>query len=171
MTKITYIKIDPNIPDLKTAYTGDTGFDLRAYTPYEDIIIKPLEYKKVRTGILMDIPMGIDAQIRPRSGIAEKFATTILNSPGTIDPGYKGEIHVLLINFGKRPFVIKHNDKIAQICFTRRKNIELQNKNPTEQELSNMRIERSREHSEELNEEQPNTKIRGNKGFGSSGIN
>lgn len=168
MTKIYYIKLDPKIPDLKTAYFEDTGYDIRAYTPLENIIINPMEHKKIRTGLLMDIPTGIDGQIRPRSGIAENFAVTVLNSPGTIDPGYKGEIQILLINFGKRPFIIKNGDKIAQICFTRKKSVNLTIKTPTETEIETLTINKTREKDEPQIEEQPNNQ-RKNRGFGSSG--
>lgn len=141
MTKIHYIKKDEKIPNITRIYELDTCYDLRAHTPFEDIEIEPYQWRKIGTGILMDVPIDVDAQIRPRSGIAEKFGVTVLNSPGTIDPGYKGEIQVILINHGNRTFIIKNGNRIAQLCFSKNKTTELENRKPKNLELQNMKIE------------------------------
>lgn len=119
---------------------------------------------------MFDIPIGIDAQIRPKSGLADKYGVTILNSPATIDAGYKGEILILLINLGEYPFIIQHSDRIAQICFSRKKSTDLESRIPTQDELDLKKIKHIKINSEntDLDEKTP---IRDNKGFGSSGIN
>ncbi len=101
---------------LKPATKGSAGVDLVA--AIEDfIIIKPMERILVPTGIALEMQMGIEAQIRPRSGLAYKYGITVLNSPGTIDSDYRGEIKVLLINLGQEDFKISKGDRIAQMIF------------------------------------------------------
>lgn len=95
---------------------GSAGMDLSAIS---DGIIKKGEIKLLSTGIYMEIPEGYEAQIRPRSGLALKYGITVLNSPGTIDSDYRGEIGVILANFGKNDFEYKKGDRIAQIVFNR----------------------------------------------------
>ncbi len=80
-----------------------------------DILIKPMERVLVPTGIVIELPEGFEAQIRPRSGLALKHGITVLNSPGTIDADYRGEIKVILINLGQEMFVIRRGDRIAQM--------------------------------------------------------
>lgn len=94
------------------AHIGDAGMDLCSC---EDTCIKPGEYKAISTGIAIALPSNMEAQVRPRSGIAFKYGVTILNSPGTIDEGYRGEIKVLLINHGKNDFCITKGMRIAQL--------------------------------------------------------
>lgn len=96
-------------PDWET--TGSAGFDLRA-SEYGSI--KPNEFKVVPTGLFFDLPQGFEMQIRPRSGLAAKYGITVLNSPGTIDSDYTGEIKVILINHGDSVFEIAKGDRIAQ---------------------------------------------------------
>lgn len=93
-----------------------SGFDLYAAVT-EDIVFKPGERGLVPTGIAIAMPGGLEAQIRPRSGLAFKHGITCLNTPGTIDADYRGEIKVLLINLGQEPFTIKRNERIAQMVF------------------------------------------------------
>ena len=95
------------------AYQTDeaAGFDLHSI---EDVILKPNERKLISTGLAFEIPKGYEIQIRPRSGLAYKSGITVLNSPGTIDSDYRGEIKVLLINHSNKEFEIKINDRIAQ---------------------------------------------------------
>lgn len=81
----------------------------------EDAVLQPMETKAISTGFAMAIPKGYEAQIRPRSGLAFKYGVTVLNTPGTIDADYRGEVKVILINLGKQPFVIKIGDRIAQM--------------------------------------------------------
>jgi dUTP pyrophosphatase len=93
---------------------GAAGMDLRAAIEGQ-VSIAPGDYQAIPTGICIALPKGFEAQIRPRSGLALKHGLTLLNTPGTIDADYRGEIQVLLINFGKAPFVVKRGDRIAQM--------------------------------------------------------
>jgi len=92
---------------------GDSGFDFSAFID-DEITLQPMQRMLIPTGLYFQIPNGFELQIRPRSGLAFKNGITVLNSPGTIDAGYRGEIKVLLINFGSEPFTIKSGDRIAQ---------------------------------------------------------
>lgn len=94
------------------------GMDLRSSSK-EKIIIKPSETFLVPTNLVIELPDGCEAQIRPRSGLALKHSITVLNSPGTVDADYRGEIKVLLINHGKVPFEINFGDRIAQMIIAR----------------------------------------------------
>ena len=85
----------------------------------EDMIILPGNFCIVPTGISIELPKGLEAQVRPRSGLAKNYGIGILNGPGTIDADYRGEIMVILFNFGKKPFRIKNGDRIAQLVFNR----------------------------------------------------
>ena len=100
------------------ASTGSSGCDLRASveTP---ITLNPGEVKLIPTGLAISIPPGYEAQIRPRSGIALKHGVGMVNAPGTIDADYRGEIGIILINWGKDPFVIQQGDRIAQMVIAR----------------------------------------------------
>jgi dUTP pyrophosphatase len=90
------------------------GYDIYSA---EDEVIRPLDRKLIRTGIKLSMPVGIEAQVRSRSGLAAKHGVFVLNSPGTIDPDYKGEVKVLLFNSGIMPFDIQRGDRIAQLVF------------------------------------------------------
>lgn len=103
--------------EIKKAYTTDSGYDIKCNE--ENISIKPNEIRIISTGIKLLMPIGIEAQVRPRSGLAAKHGITVLNSPGTIDNGYRGEIKVILINHGKLEHEIKKGDKIAQMIFSK----------------------------------------------------
>ena len=100
------------LPQFETAHSA--GVDLRANLD-DTIILQPGERALVSTGISMALPKGYEAQIRPRSGLAYKFSITVLNSPGTIDADYRGDIGVLLINHGKEAFAIEDGMRIAQL--------------------------------------------------------
>jgi dUTP pyrophosphatase len=93
---------------------ASAGIDLRANLK-ADIIMKPLERTIVPTGLYIEIPIGYEAQVRPRSGLAIKKGITVLNTPGTIDADYRGEIMIILINLSNEEFVIKHGERIAQM--------------------------------------------------------
>ena len=95
---------------------GSVGMDLSAFIE-NDILIKPNERGLIPTGIALSLPQNIEAQVRPRSGLSLKYGITVLNSPGTIDSDYRGEIKVILINHGSEDFLIKNNDRIAQLVF------------------------------------------------------
>lgn len=94
------------------ANEGDAGLDLFAV---EEKVIQPGESALIATGIQMELPKGTEAQVRPRSGLALKHSVTVLNSPGTIDEGYRGEVKVILINHGKEPFTVEKQMRIAQM--------------------------------------------------------
>lgn len=100
------------LPEYATA--GAAGMDIRANLQ-EPVTLQPLERKLVPTGLFMEIPVGFEVQIRPRSGLAYKHGITVLNSPGTIDSDYRGEVGVLLINLSNEPFVIENGERIAQM--------------------------------------------------------
>lgn len=104
----------PGHPLPEYATPGSAGMDLRAD---EQVVLHKGEYASVGTGLYMEIPEGYEGQVRPRSGLAAKHGVTLLNAPGTIDSDYRGELRVLLINHGERPFTIDPGDRIAQIVF------------------------------------------------------
>jgi dUTP pyrophosphatase len=132
-----------NLPSYATK--SSSGLDLVAFLE-QPVILEPFMRALVPTGIHIAIPEGFEAEIRPRSGIAHKFGVTVLNTPGTIDSDYRGEVKILLINLGDQPFTINNGDRIAQMIF---KNV----------------VAISWKSVEEL----PGT-IRGHGGFGSTGI-
>ena len=94
------------------AHSDDAAFDLKARTALE---IAPHKAALVPTGLFLELPVGYEAQVRPRSGLALKHCVTVLNTPGTIDAGYRGEVGVILINHGDAPFPVKRGDRIAQM--------------------------------------------------------
>ena len=100
------------LPSYATA--GASGLDLRVHIK-ESITLQPLQRALVGTGLHIALPKGLEAQVRPRSGLAMKHGITVLNSPGTIDADYRGEIKVLLINLSDQPFVIEDGERIAQL--------------------------------------------------------
>ncbi|MDG1841826.1 MAG: dUTP diphosphatase [Crocinitomicaceae bacterium] len=122
------------------------GLDIRANIQ-EEMVINPGEIKLIPTGIFMEIPSGYECQVRPRSGLALKKGITVLNTPGTIDADYRGEVGVILINHSKNSTTVSNGDRIAQLVFNKFEQIEWGN----ESELS--------------------TTKRGDGGFGSTGIN
>ena len=93
---------------------ASAGMDLRANLE-QSIMLKPMERRLIPTGLSIELPKGYEAQIRPRSGLALKHGITILNSPGTIDADYRGEVMILLINFSNQDFQVNHGDRIAQM--------------------------------------------------------
>ena len=99
------------IPEYQTE--GASGADLRAYLT-EPVVLKPMERRLIPTGLALAIPGGDELQVRPRSGLALKMGITVLNAPGTVDSDYRGELQVLLINFGAEQVTIHHGDRIAQ---------------------------------------------------------
>jgi len=100
------------VPEYATEYAA--GADLKACLD-QPVIIKPGDQSGIPIGIAIEIPAGYEAQIRPRSGLAAKDGITVLNAPGTIDSDYRGEVKVLLVNLGKKPVIIHHGDRIAQM--------------------------------------------------------
>jgi dUTP pyrophosphatase len=111
------------LPAYETIHSA--GMDLRA--DLEDaVVLKPMERKLLPTGLSIELPEGFEAQIRPRSGLAFKHGIGIVNSPGTIDADYRGEIKVLLINFSDQDFEIKNGDRIAQMIIARHEKVNWQ---------------------------------------------
>lgn len=121
------------------------GADLKADIE-KPVVINPGARAMISTGLKMEIPTGYEAQVRPRSGLAAKFGVTVLNSPGTIDSDYRGEVKVILINHGEEPFTVNRGERIAQIVFA-----------PVTTGLFSIDLELS-------------TSVRGAGGFGSTGI-
>jgi dUTP pyrophosphatase len=105
-----------DLPSYETM--ASAGLDVRANIA-SSIELKPLERKLVKTGIFMEIPVGFECQVRPRSGLALKKGISVLNSPGTIDADYRGEVGVILINLSNEPFVIEDGERIAQLVFAK----------------------------------------------------
>ena len=105
-------RIHPDATLPAYAHASDAGMDVRSV---EDLTIPPGRRALVHTGLVMELPLGYEAQVRPRSGLALKHGITVLNTPGTIDAGYRGEVGVILANFGDADFAVKKGDKIAQI--------------------------------------------------------
>lgn len=139
--RIRRLSADAQLPQYVHGPEEDAGMDLRSI---ESVTLEPNVPRSVATGLAIELPPGFEAQIRPRSGLAAKHAITVPNSPGTIDPGYRGEIKVILLNLGKEPFHVAPGDRIAQMVVARYEAIEWQ--------------------EGELNESR-----RGDGGFGSSG--
>ena len=105
-------------PNPSYATIGSAGLDLRAFLK-DSIILRPFERKIIPTGIYISLPIGYEAQIRPRSGLAVKHGLTVMNSPGTIDSDYRGEIAVILANFSNSDFEVKNGDRIAQMVIAK----------------------------------------------------
>lgn len=99
------------LPEYQTS--GSAGADLHAYLA-EPVTLKPMERRLIPTGLFVELPAGYELQVRPRSGLALKHGVTVLNTPGTVDSDYRGELCVLLINFGSEPFTVQNGDRIAQ---------------------------------------------------------
>ena len=111
------------LPKYETALSA--GMDLRAFLPEGPITLKPMERGLVKTGLFMELPAGYEAQVRLRSGLALKKGITVLNSPGTIDADYRGEVCVILINLSQEDFVINDGERIAQMVIARHETAEL----------------------------------------------
>ena len=102
---------------------ASAGMDLRANNP-EAIILQPLERTIVKTGLFIELPIGYEAQVRPRSGLAAKKGITVLNAPGTVDADYRGEIGVILVNVSNEPFTIENGERIAQLVIAKHERAE-----------------------------------------------
>ena len=139
--KIKKIHTEAILP--KQARPGDAGMDLYAV---EEKALNPGEFALIKTGIQLELPEGTEAQVRPRSGLALKHGITVLNSPGTIDAGYRGEVGVVLINHGKEVFQVEKHMRIAQLVIQYVPTVEI-------------------EEVDELSDSE-----RGERGFGSSGV-
>ncbi|WP_299127095.1 dUTP diphosphatase [uncultured Winogradskyella sp.] len=109
-------KSSHHLPHYETI--ASAGMDLRANTT-ETIILKPLERAIVGTGLFIELPIGYEAQVRPRSGLAAKKGITVLNAPGTVDADYRGEIGVILVNLSNKDFTINNGERIAQLVIAK----------------------------------------------------
>jgi len=107
-----------DLPLPALASPGSAGHDLRAAVD-EEVVLRPGERALIPTGLVLEIPPGWEGQVRPRSGLALRHGIGVLNSPGTIDSDYRGEVGVILINLGDTPFPIRRGDRIAQLVFAR----------------------------------------------------
>lgn len=112
-----------SLPHYATA--GAAGMDIRANIT-EAITLKPLERTIVNTGLFIELPVGYEAQVRPRSGLAAKNGITVLNAPGTIDADYRGEIGVILVNLSHEDFVIENGERVAQLVIAKHEHISWQ---------------------------------------------
>ena len=118
------IHMDNGCDDLfpRKAHDDDAAFDLRSRV---DVVIPSGKIMLVPTGVFMELPVGYEAQVRPRSGLALKHGITVLNTPGTIDAGYRGEVGVILINAGENDFAIARGDRIAQMVIQQLTDVQL----------------------------------------------
>ena len=106
---------ESNNQDPDYFHEGDSGFDFRAnLSDGEIVVIKPMERKLIPTGLYFEVPRGYELQVRPRSGLALKNGITVLNTPGTVDSNYRGEVKIILINLGNEDFTVNSGDRIAQ---------------------------------------------------------
>ncbi len=124
--KIINEAVNTKIPEYATEHSS--GMDL-ASASVQDIILKPMETKLIPTNLIIEIPEGYEGQIRPRSGLAIKHNIGIMNSPGTIDSDYRGELKILLTNFGENSFTVKTGERIAQIVFSKVEKAEIKIEN------------------------------------------
>ena len=143
-TKIKLLNENAKFPVFSTE--GSAGADVTACLELS-IVLKPNTWALIPTGLSLELPKGTECQIRPRSGLALKYGVTVLNAPATIDSDYRGEVKVLLINHGDKPFAINNGDRIAQFVFSKYIKMEF-----------------------DVQEELQDTE-RGEGGFGSTGIN
>lgn len=114
-------KSNHDLPNYETI--ASAGMDLRANLS-ESRILKPLERSIVGTGLFIELPIGIEAQVRPRSGLAAKKGITVLNAPGTIDADYRGEIGVILVNLSNEDFIIENGERVAQLVIAKHERAE-----------------------------------------------
>ena len=114
-------KSNHDLPHYETI--ASAGMDLRANIS-ESRILKPLERSIVGTGLFIELPIGVEAQVRPRSGLAAKKGITVLNAPGTIDADYRGEIGVILVNLSNEDFIIENGERIAQLVIAKHERAE-----------------------------------------------
>ena len=115
---VRFRRLDTNrdlpLPERATAHAA--GYDVRSA---EEVVLQPGEIRLVSTGLVMELPEGIECQVRPRSGLALKHGLTLPNSPGTIDPDYRGELRIIMQNLGPEPVSLRRGERVAQLVFSR----------------------------------------------------
>ncbi len=104
------------------ATEGSAGMDLRANLE-QDVTLQPMQRAMIPTGLILELPQGVEAQVRPRSGLSLKRGLTVVNAPGTIDSDYRGYVGILLINLSKEPQIIRHGDRVAQMVIARHERV------------------------------------------------
>lgn len=114
-------KSQHDLPNYESS--GSAGMDLRANLE-SPVVLNPLERAIIKTGLFIELPIGYEAQVRPRSGLAAKRGITVLNSPGTVDADYRGEIGVILVNLSNEPFTIENGERIAQLVIAKHERAE-----------------------------------------------
>jgi dUTP pyrophosphatase len=119
--RIQRVHPDAILPEYAHGPAEDAGMDLRAV---ESVTLEPGIPRLVPTGLTIELPSGYEAQVRPRSGLALKHAITIPNAPGTVDPGYRGELRVIMLNLGREPYTVHAGDRIAQMIVARYEAVE-----------------------------------------------
>jgi len=119
--RIKKLHQDAHLPEYAHGPAEDAGMDIRCV---QGIVLEPGIPKAVPTGLALEIPSGYEVQIRPRSGLALKHAITLPNSPATIDPGYRGELKIIMLNLGKHPYEVQAGDRIAQMVIARYEPVE-----------------------------------------------
>lgn len=117
--RVRFLRLEgnPDLPLPSRATTHSAGYDVRSAEA--DLELQPGEIRAISTGLIMELPHGLECQVRPRSGLAARFGITLPNSPGTVDPDYRGELRVLLQNGGSDPVSIGRGERIAQLVFAR----------------------------------------------------
>ena len=121
--KLKVKKINPEAKIPAYAHEGDSGMDLHSV---ENATIEPGERKTVKTGLAISLPKGFEAQVRPKSGLAGNHGITVLNTPGTVDSGYRGEIMVIMANLGNQPYKVEKGKKIAQMVIAKDEEAEVE---------------------------------------------
>ena len=119
--RIQRLHPEADLPAYAHGPQEDSGMDLKAL---EDVLLEPNTPALVPTGLAIELPPGYEAQIRPRSGLALRHAITLPNAPATIDPGYRGEIRIILLNLGTQPYQVRKHDRIAQMVIARYEPVE-----------------------------------------------
>ena len=115
--RVQRLPSNPDLPLPARATEGAAGFDVR--TAEADLVLEPGEIRAVATGLILELPPGVECQVRPRSGLAARYGVTVPNAPGTIDPDYRGELKVLLQNLGPDQVSLQRGDRVAQLVFAR----------------------------------------------------
>lgn len=123
MPTIKFLRLHPDAQLPRYATKHAAGLDICACND-EDMVVAPQSVALIPTGFAIELPIGYEAQLRPRSGLALKHAISLPNAPGTIDADYRGEIKIILINHGKEPFTVKKGDRIAQMVITKHERVD-----------------------------------------------